>query len=348
MWVVENPADIGAIAVMLKSHHSAIDGIGAAVAIAQLCGTEPDSPPPAAVELPDPVGSIQIVARGLMGLGLRPLRFASAVTDTLSTVVKTVQRARAGRTMAAPFAAPKTVFNSAFSSRRNLAFVDLALEDVKTVKDSFGVTVNDVIVAVCAGALRRYLSTHAELPAPSLVAAVPVAVHQLSNRPGRNQASWLFCRLETNVAEPAERMAAIARGTADAKAHNADMAPTLIQDWTQLIAPPFLKTAMRLAPMLPLPDRPAYNLLLSNVPGPQEQLYLMGARIRGLYPFGPLLAGSALNVTVMSLNGRIGVGVISCPDVVSDLWLLAAEFGPALSELIDAAAEHEPTVREMQ
>lgn len=338
MWVIESLAAEGAVAVMLKCHHSAADGIGAAGIIAQLCGTEPDSVVPQPIEVPAPPNRLQIAAGGALSIAERPRRFASALTGTLLTAMRTARRIPTGKTMAPPFAAPNTVFNAPFTTRRSVAFCDIALDEVKAIKNAYGLTVNDVITALCAEALRRYLLARSELPESSLIAAVPVAVHERSDRPGRNQASWLFYRLGTDIEDPVARLAFIADGSAKAKDHNAEMAPTLVQDWTASLNPTVIRSVLRVLPAVPKPPRPAFNLLLSNVPGPALQLYLLGSRITSLIPFGPILAGTALNITAMSLNGRVGIGFTSCPDAVPDISDIARHLEDGFADLRDAAA----------
>ena len=163
---------------------------------------------------------------------------------------------------------------------------------------------------------------------------MPVSVRGQSDRPGRNQLTWMLCRLETHIDDPVERLARIAAGNAAAKDHAAALGPSLLHDWTQVAGQTMFGVAMKLLPRIPLPDNPPHNLVMSNVAGPQEQLYFLGCRLDAMYPLGPIIAGAALNITVMSLNGRLGVGIISCPDLVPDLWDLADAFPAALKELL--------------
>lgn len=335
MWVIEGLHQ-EALSVVLKAHHAVVDGVGGANLLAQLCSVVPDAPPPQPVARTGAVSPLQIAASGLVGAALRPWRLARVLPATAATVGQAILRARrGGHTMAAPFAAPPTAFNGSFTRRRNVALTDVDLEDVKTVKNRFGVTVNDVVTGLCAGALRQFLQQREELPDSPMVASVPVSVHDKSDRPGRNQTTWMLCRLETHIGDPAERLSVIAERNAAAKDHAASMGPTLLQDWTQVAGQTMFGAAMKLLPRIPLPEKPPHNLVLSNVPGPREQLYFLGCRLDGMYPLGPIIAGAGLNVTVMSLNGRLGIGIISCPDLVPDLWELADAFPAALKELLN-------------
>lgn len=338
MWVVEGLRDSEALCVVLKAHHAVVDGVGGANLLAQLCSGQPDAPAPAPAPRAGVAHPLQIAASGLLGAALRPWRLAKVVPATVATLAETVIRARAGGpTMAAPFVAPPTAFNGSFTRRRNVALTSVDLEDVKAVKQRFGVTVNDVVTALCAGALRQFFCDRDALPDSPLVASVPISVHGKSDRPGRNQTTWMLCRLETHIDDAAERLRAIAQRNAAAKDHAASMGSTLLQDWTQVAGQTMFGAAMKLLPRIPLPERPPHNLVLSNVAGPQEQLYFLGCRVDAMYPLGPIIAGAGLNVTVMSLNGRLGIGIISCPDLVPELWELADEFPVALKELLHCA-----------
>jgi diacylglycerol O-acyltransferase / wax synthase len=339
MWVIEGVADTdpqagGVLAVMTKVHHAAVDGVTGASLLSQLCSLEPEVPPPEPLQGPGKASALEIAAGGLVRFAFRPWQLASVVPTTLATVVKTLRRARSGLTMAAPFNAPATRFNTSLTAHRNVAFAQLDIEDIKRVKDRFDVTVNDVVMALCAAVLRWFLSDHGELPGKSLVAMVPVSVHGKSDRPGHNQLSGMFCRLETQIGDPAQRLRAIARADAVAKNHSSAISPTLLQDWTQLGARAVFGAVFRLVADSPLIGNPVHNLIISNVPGPQATLYFLGCEVKAIYPLGPLFHGCGLNVTVMSLNGKVNVGVISCPDLVPDLWRIADGFNVALEELL--------------
>ncbi|MDY6996221.1 MAG: wax ester/triacylglycerol synthase family O-acyltransferase [Actinomycetota bacterium] len=342
MWVIENVAGTdahngGRIAVMTKVHHAAVDGVTGANLMSKLCTTEPDAPPPDPVAGSGDGSDLEIAISGAVRFAARPLKLANVVPTTVSSVVDTVKRARNGLAMAPPFAAPQTAFNANVTGHRNVAFAQLDLEDVKTVKNHFGVKVNDVVMALVSGVLRKFLLDRGELPANSLVAMVPVSVHDKSDRPGRNQVSGMFSRLETSIEDPAERLKAIAAANSVAKQHSSAIAATLLQDWTQFAAPAVFGAAMRVYASSRLSGaRPVHNLVVSNVPGPQVPLYLLGCEVTGMYPLGPVFHGSGLNMTVMSLSGNLDVGIVSCPELLPDLWDMADDFEVALGELLDA------------
>jgi WS/DGAT/MGAT family acyltransferase len=343
MWVIEGVADTdchrdGRLAVMTKVHHCGVDGVTGANLMSQLCGTEADAP------APDPVDGVgggtgwQIAAGGLVRFASRPLRLANVVPQTMSSVVATVRKAVAGQAMARPFAAPRTAFNASITGRRNIAYAQLDLEHVKKVKNHFGVKVNDVVMALVSGVLRQYLAQRNTLPDSSLVASVPVSVRGKSDRPGRNQVSAMFASLHTEIADPVERLKAIAEANSVAKQHSSAIGASLLQEWTQFAAPAVFGIAMRLYARTRLTESmPVHNLVVSNVPGPQVPLFFLGSEVKAMYPLGPIFHGSGLNITVMSLNGTLDVGLISCPELLPDLWEMADDFAVAMEELLAAA-----------
>ena len=346
MWAIEgldgtDPRKGGRLAVMTKIHHAAVDGVTGANLMSQLCSIEPDPPAPAPIDASRGTNPLRIAIGGLGRFATRPISLATSVLPaTINTVVDTVKRVTGGGSaMAAPFAAPPTPFNASINAHRNVAFAQLDLADVKTVKNRFGVKVNDVVMALVSGVLRNYLLDRGELPDSTLVAMVPVSVHDRSDRPGRNQVSGMFASLETEIADPAERLRAIARGSSAAKEHSSAIAATLLQDWSQFAGPAVFGIAMRVYARSRLTEsRPVHNLVVSNVPGPQEPLYFLGAQVEAMYPLGPIFHGSGLNITVMSLAGQLNVGLISCPELLPDLWDMADGFDAGMKELLDAPA----------
>lgn len=343
MLVIENVEGTDArdgdrLAVVTKVHHAAVDGVTGANLMSQLCTTEPDAAAPEPVSAPGGAGQLEIAARGLVRFATRPLSLATTVLPaTLGTVIDTARRAVNGLAMASPFTAPPTPFNARISGRRDISYAQLDLEDIKTVKNAFGVKVNDVVMALVSGVLRNFLQDRGELPEQSLVAMVPVSVHGRSQRPGRNKVSGMFTSLHTDIADPAERLQAIAAASAVAKEHSSAIPADLLQDWSQFAAPAVFGVAMRVYANTRLTEtRPVHNLVVSNVPGPQDPLYFLGAEITAMYPLGPIFHGSGLNITVMSLNGKLNVGLISCPELLPDLWDLADGFTAGIKELLAA------------
>jgi WS/DGAT/MGAT family acyltransferase len=336
MWVLEGIDGRDRLAVLIKVHHAGVDGVTATTLLSQLCSAESDAPPPEPVDGPGGGGSLKIALTGLMNFATRPLRLIDALPTTIGSVIETVRRAGGEQSMARPFAAPATAFNTTITDQRSIAFSQLDLDDVKAIKNRFGVTVNDVVMALCSGALRQFLADRDELPDDPLVAMVPVSVHERSGRPGRNQISGMFACLETHIADPAQRLAAIARASKRAKEHSSAIGQTLLQDWAQFAVKTVFGPLMRLYSGTRLTDNAIQNLVVSNVAGPQDPLYFLGARIAGMYPLGPIFHGCGLNITVMSLDGKLDVGIICCSDLLANVWSLADNFPTACAELLAA------------
>jgi diacylglycerol O-acyltransferase / wax synthase len=148
--------------------------------------------------------------------------------------------------------------------------------------------------------------------------------------------------METHLDDPVDRLRAIADTAEVSKDHNSELGANLLQDWSQFMDPTVFGTAMRAYSALRLAERHPviHNLVVSNVPGSPVPLYFLGARITAMYPFGPIFDGAALNVTVLSVDGKIDVGAIACSDLVPDLWELVDAFPHALDELLAAAEVH--------
>jgi diacylglycerol O-acyltransferase len=339
MWVIDGVAGAdaregGPLALMIKVHHSAVDGVTATNLLSQLCSLEPDAPPPKPVEGPGDATLIGIAAGGLVRFLTRPMQIAKVVPATVSTIVDTVNRARRGVAMAAPFTVPATVFNADVTAERSIALAQLDFEDLNRVRNRFEVKINDVVLSLCAGALRQFLRDRGELPDKPLVAVVPMSVHDKSDRPGRNKISGFFCNLQTHIEDPGDRLRAIAEANSRAKEHSSAIRPTLVHDVTQVAARAVFSLVLGVMARTPLSSTPVHNVVISNVAGPPVKLYGLGAEIKALYPLGPIFHGSGLNITVMSLSGKLNVGIISCRDLVDDLWGLADRFEVELDELL--------------
>jgi WS/DGAT/MGAT family acyltransferase len=242
--------------------------------------------------------------------------------------------------MAMPFQAPRTSFNRPVSRRRSFAFVSVPLADAKRVQSAFGVKLNDVVLAVCAGALRRYLRGRAELPDAPLVAAVPVSVRTEEDLLTLgNMVSGMFTSLATHLDDPVERLIAIRDAATSAKELYASGVEDAVMDWAAVLPPVAVPLGVRLYTGTHLSGRmpPAFNLLVSDVPGPRLPLYAAGARLVAVYPFGPVLDSIGINITVLSYTDSVGFGLMTCPDLVPDPWLLAAGIRPSLAELTQAS-----------
>lgn len=345
MWIIEGYRDDDGdkLAVMTKMHHASVDGVSGASLVSELCSLEPDAPPFGAQKDPEPLPKRprdrDIVLSGLVGVARRPVHLVNVLPHTLQAVPNWIARSRRGRAMPMPFTAPRTSFNGTITGHRSIAFARLSLDDIKEIKNAFGTTVNDVVLAMCSGALRRYLDDNGELPDESLIAMVPVSVHDKTNRGGTNKVSGMFSSLSSDIADPVQRLRAIAAANDAAKEHHQTLSASLLQDWAQFAAPNTFGLAVRVYSRLRLADMHpvVHNLVISNVPGPPMPIYFLGARVVGFYPFGPVFHGAGLNITVLSNDGHVDVGLIAARELVPDLWSLAEDLPLALDELLTAA-----------
>jgi WS/DGAT/MGAT family acyltransferase len=240
----------------------------------------------------------------------------------------------------APFSAPHTPFNVSIDGRRRFAFTEIPLDEAKMVKNALGGTVNDVVLALCAGALRSYLLGKGLLPEKGLVAMVPISVRSDEHKGAMgNRVSSMLTALATDLEDPLERLRVISAGTRQAKEQDKAIGADTLMDWTEFAAPALAARAARLYSRMKVADRlrPFFNVTISNVPGPPFPLYCAGARMVALYPMGPIADGLALNMTVMSYMGSMYFGLVAGRDAVPDVWDLAHGINQSLDELKKAA-----------
>ena len=344
MHVVEGMAD-GSFALVVKMHHSTVDGVTGANMLFHLFDLSPSAEGrEAVVDTWSPErepSEISLLARGLMELAARPIGVAKILPGTaVRTARLLINRNQRGTGMPAPFRAPRTSFNATLTAHRIVAFGKVPIEQVKLVKNVFGVKVNDVVLAICAGALRRYLANRDELPDRSLMAAIPVSVHaDTSEREGTNKVSFMFNTLATDIEDPVERLRSIAAANEGAKEDHKMLGAATLQQWADHAAPNTFSMAARLYSSMRFADRHpvVHNLTISNVPGPELDLYCAGAKLTSLFPLGPVMDGSGLNITVLSQGSALGFGMIGCRELIPDLWDLSDQVPAALAELVAEA-----------
>jgi WS/DGAT/MGAT family acyltransferase len=339
MWLIDGVAN-GHVAVLSKVHHAAIDGASGneiTVATLDLAPEGTDVPEPDEPWTPDPVPSdrdmLVHATRSLLG---SPFRLVKAVRRTADTALG---RRRLPTTSAPPppFAAPRTSLNRPLTRQRSFAMTSLSLPAVKAIKDHHGVKVNDVVLALCAGALRRWFEARDEHPDGPLVAMVPVSVRTEAEQGAMgNRVSSMLVSLATEVADPTLRLQVIGESTREAKERNAIGADALT-DWAEFAAPALLGRAARLYSRMNLANlhRPVFNVTISNVPGPPFPLYSAGALLVANYPMGPIFDGAGLNMTVMSYRDQLDFGLQGCPSLLGDPWALVQHLEDALAELAE-------------
>lgn len=354
----------GLVAQLTKIHHCTIDGVSGAEILATLLDLEPEPrvvDPPRRAWRPEPEPTqIEMLARGLWAvagtprkawrLGREGLRHLPELTRSLgfgelpgaSVMNQLIGRSPEPMLSEAPTKAPRTSFNDRISPHRRFAFGSLTLGDVKEIKSQLGVTVNDVVMAICAGALRRYLEERDGLPADPLIAMVPVSIRTESQKGTfGNQVSAMSASLHTDVADAVQRLRRIHDSMSIAKEQHQALPATLLQDFAQFAPPAVAARAARVvarATAAQWMDVP-FNVVISNVPGPQFPLYGVGSKLVANYPVSAINDGVGLNITVQSYNGSLDFGLIVCRELMPDVWDLMDHLRDALAELKAAAKE---------
>ena len=337
MYVIEG-LQRARFALVAKIHHAAVDGVGGAVLMCGLLDAERVTPPLRSAEAapePEPAPSTAaLVADAAYSLGAQPLRGARQILRTTGTGARLALSTIGKREFPLP-SAPRTRLNGRVSSRRGVALGSVPLDDVKQVKNAYASTVNHVVLAACAGALRRYLGAHGEIPAEPLVAAVPMALAERPPDGLGNAITPLLMRLPVQLADPLDRLRASREASLEAF-RTQEMIGNQLNEWADLVSPALLAGASQLYTRLGLADYhpPLVNLVISNVPGPAMPLYCAGARVTACHPLGPIYNGCALNLTVMSYNGKLGFGAIGCPDTVPALAEIPRAFESEVAELL--------------
>jgi diacylglycerol O-acyltransferase len=264
------------------------------------------------------------------------------------TASRTVQAARSvsrrnrevsGSPPPSPFEAPATSINRAISSHRRVALTELPLSDVRRVREVLGGTANDVVLTVAAGAMRQFFAGRGEDLATSLVALVPVSVRAESERDALgNRLSAMLVSLATMVEDEADRLRRIQEDVRVAKEQSRFIGADVLTGWAQAALPIVAARITKVAKNLRLFDHvpPVFNLIVSNVPGPDFPLFLAGSRLVSMYPLGPIIEGAGVNITVFSYLDTMYVGVQGCWDLVPDVDAIARGMGDSLRALVSA------------
>jgi diacylglycerol O-acyltransferase len=337
LHLIEGLAD-GRFALYVKIHHALIDGVTGIRLVASSLSHDPG-------EIKPPLWA----QKHSQAAASRPARsLAATVVDVVQTGRKIIPGLGSGlldllRTanpddaLALPFQAPPSLFNVGISGSRRFVAQSYSLPRMREIGTATGATVNDVTLAVCAGALRKYLMARDNLPDKPLIAMVPVSLHG-ETRKGGNQVAMMLANLATDVADPLDRLQRIVASTAAAKARLSGMVRV------EKIA----HAAMMLAPMLPdmitgrARKRPAFNLIISNVPGPTGTLYLNGARLDEAYPVSIPADFLALNITVSGYGDSLGFGFTACRRAVPALQRMVDHLDEAFAELESALGATRP------
>jgi diacylglycerol O-acyltransferase len=377
LYVIEGVDDGRLIAQLTKVHHATIDGASGAKMLAVILDADPHYRPEhqtmepwepeqmpsdsdlmrrTAVELirrPEKVVRLTVRATRELAVasrsgGLRAIAdlLAQPMPGPLGSMMRTRLRSQRGDDTDRPPAlpttpAPRTPWNAPITPHRRFAYTTVSLEDAKTIRRAFDSTFNDVVMALCSGTLRRYLLAHDCLPAEPLIAMVPVSVRSGDESEAyQNRVSALMADLATNETDPLKRLRRVQESMTSAKENFKAIPAETLQDYTQFAPPAIAARAMRMYSRLRIADRmnPPFNLIISNVPGPNTPLYSAGAKLKHFYPVSAITDGQGLNMTVQSYNGNLDFGFISCRELVPDLWTMVDHLQASMRELLDAVS----------
>ena len=351
----------GHVGMLTKIHHALIDGMSGAEIMGLLLDLGPDAPKLPAVpewrgEAETAPSRAAMAARGLLGVPRYPLRALRSLPSAIPNIEETPFGVLPGAALAGRLAqrasgvfgreipvregrklvAPKTFFNGRVSAHRKFAFGQLSLDEVKQVKAAHGCTVNDVVVSICAGAVRRLLLEHDDLPDGPLVAQVPVSV-RTGEQIGTygNRILLMSAPLHTEIADPVERLAKTHASMGDMKRRHKALPAQLLQDANHFIPPAVFARAARLTFRLSTSrvGAPTWNLVISNVPGPQIPLYCAGAQLLANFPVSVITDGMGLNITVMSYCGSLDFGIVADREQMPDVKKLIGWLGDELAAL---------------
>ena len=344
--VIEGMRD-GRVAMYTKIHHALVDGVSAMRLMQSVLSTDPerrDMPPPWGVmpERPKATREQDRPETTLSEVSTRALATAMGITAEAAglpgALIRTLTKSVRNETSALSLFAPRTMLNRSITGSRRFAAQDWPVERIRAVGKATGTTINDVVIAMCSGALRTYLLELDALPEPSLVAMVPVGLNakqsHLASAEGGNALGSIMVQMGTDRPDAADRLDAVHRSMVDGKEALSSMTPVQILAMSALgQAPAILTPMLRMQGIV----RPPYNVIISNVPGPRTTHYWNGAQLLGTYPLSIPINGMALNITCTSYDGLMCFGLTGCRRTVPHLQRLLTFLDDELRALEKAA-----------
>ena len=338
----------GSLGLISKIHHAAIDGVSGSEIMSALYDPTPEpremapAPPQQPAAAPSKTGLLKESGRHLLQV---PRALSATVGETVKGVVKSgaAWGLKRVKPPPLPFTAPRSRLNVPVSHERTWSAAILSLERIKAIRTAFAgeATINDVVLTVCAGALRRYLLEKDDLPAKPLVAMVPISVRAEDERGAMgNRVSAMLVSLATDIDDPRERLRRVHQGAADSKIHHQAIGARTLTDVSRFIPFGLAGAAARLYTRAHLAEkhRPIFNLVITNVPGPQIPLYVAGAKLLAHIGAAPLFDGMGLILPIFSYNGSLAIGATSCREVMPDVDVFTGYLGDALDDLAAAVA----------
>ena len=341
LWYIDGLAH-GRVAILMKMHPCLFDGVSGAGLGEILADLEPNpavsGEAPVVVKFDQPRSDLELYARGLWSLAGVPWRAGKVVSTVVrQRLGKLPRQWRRGHQPPAS-KAPRALFNGQLSARRGVTYCQLPLARIKAIKNHFGLTVNDVVLALCSGAMRHYLLAHDELPAEPLVCWVPKSERASDDHSLQNKVGTMAVSLQTHIADPVERMLAIRRCSDETKAIAKQVGSTNVQAMGTALPPALIQLVGWVFDNAQLDDHlpVTVNTVISNIPGPPVPLYIAGAVIEAMYPLAPIMLGMGFNITIMSYMDQVGFGFMLDPYRVPDAELLPRGIVRALDELTEA------------
>jgi WS/DGAT/MGAT family acyltransferase len=338
-WHVVEGLPRNRFALYCKVHHALIDGVGAMRMIDTLLSEDPRAPIGAALRAARPADSKSPeptrsgVFGQLSGAAEALLEQGKAIPEVAAMLMR-MGRDGGKDAPPLPFTAPHAIMNTDISHRRRLVTANFPLSSVRRIGAAVDGTVNDALVAICGGALRSYLLEHKQLPKQTLLAGIPMSVRTPEEQHG-NQLSTIVCSFATHMRDPLARLRHISRSTRQAKQHVRGLSQTARQDYMNMILlPAMVLTMAHAATSVP----PAFNVIVSNVPGPAQPLYLGGSRLEEIYPLSLVTDAQALNITAVSCGSKLCLGIAACPDNLPGIERLGHHLTAAYKELLEAIA----------
>ncbi|MGO9884875.1 MAG: WS/DGAT/MGAT family O-acyltransferase [Solirubrobacteraceae bacterium] len=343
LWLVEGLSD-DRFAVLSKTHHALVDGVSGVDIATVLFDSSPDPMPvsPSDQEwIPRPLPSrVQLLADALLERATVPAEIVRGARATLRgprQVAGRVVRAASGvgaMAWAGLNVAPSSPLNVKIGPHRRFTWVSGNLQEFKAVKNALGGTVNDVVLAAVAGALGRYLRLHSEPTAEVMLKAmVPVSVRADVERGALgNRVAAMWAPLPVGVTDPVQRLLTISAAMDGIKESGQAVGAQVLTELSGFAPPTIMAQAARLQARQRL-----FNVVVTNVPGPQHSLYMLGRRLEAAFPMVPLAENQALGIAIMSYDGQLNFGLNADYDALADLEVLADELRASIDELVAAA-----------
>ncbi|OMC55057.1 diacylglycerol O-acyltransferase [Mycobacterium sp. IS-836] len=325
-YVIEGLKD-GRFAVYTKMHHALIDGVSALKLMQRSLSSDPDDR-----EIRAPWGLLKPKRKSVPSSPLSTLkRTAGGVAALAPSTVSLARAALFEQRVTLPFGAPRTMLNVKIGGARRCAAQSWSVDRIKNVKKAAGVTLNDVVLTMCSGALRYYLLEQNALPDTPLVAMVPVSLRKEHEADaGGNLVGAILCNLATDIEDAARRLEIVSESMRNNKKVFSEL-PRF--QALALSAMNMGALALAAVPGWVSSTSPPFNLVISNVPGPHEQLYYGGARLDGSYPLSAIVDGQALNITLVSNGANLDFGLTGCRRSVPHLQRLLAHLESSLKDL---------------